>query len=229
MNYFVQPPFSETHHGRSCRASPWGFSPQASVRAHQSRHLSILSRRELGLICLPPADNHDNDCDNDCDNDWGIHVWSAHLKKLCHREAHSRESRDVIIEEGGSRSCFTYSPEHYCHHDDDDDDHDVIEDEEDYLHQSTSSPTERGRGKRFGKTPLLGLILMTEWWRLVLMIYWCFKHNMMIIIIAWKYGDVPPIAATPSDSACFVSSKVSLKLQPDTWRWKWWWWWVLDG
>ena len=79
----------------------------------------------------------------------------------------------MIVEEGGSWGCLSYSPEHQDDdlddyddlddHDDLDDvrdDHDA-KDDDDYLHQSTSSPTERGRGKRFGKTPL-DFILMTE-------------------------------------------------------------------
>ena len=81
------------------------------------------------------------------------------------------------------------------------------------LHQSTSSPTERGRGKRFGRTPLMVMIIMVM--------------AMMML----------PMAATPSDSACLVSSKASLKLQPDTWwggrwwcgRWRWWPWWCWSG
>ena len=32
------------------------------------------------------------------------------LEELCHRQGDSGESRDVIIEEGGFRSCFPYSP-----------------------------------------------------------------------------------------------------------------------
>ena len=83
----------------------------------------------------------------------------------------------MIVEEGGSWGCLSYSPEHCGHHDDvrDLDDHDDVpddhdddldghddaNDDDDYLHQSTSSSTERGRGKRFGKTPL-DFILMTE-------------------------------------------------------------------
>ena len=40
--------------------------------------------------------------------------------------------------------------------------------------------------------------------------------NPFFRVIAMKMNKVSPMAATPSDSACFVSSKVSLKLQPDT-------------
>ena len=53
----------DTHHGRSCRACPWGFSQQASVQAPQSLHWSILSQPESVLNCLPPAND-----------EWGICV-----------------------------------------------------------------------------------------------------------------------------------------------------------
>ena len=39
-----------------------------------------------------------------------IHIENINLKKLCHGEGDSRESRDVIIEEGGLWGCFSYSP-----------------------------------------------------------------------------------------------------------------------
>ena len=43
----------------------------------------------------------------------------------------------------------------------------------------------------------------------------------VVVVVVFGYFDYhdnvqPPMAATPSDSACFVSSKVSLKLQPET-------------
>ena len=147
-------PFSETHHGRSCTGCPWGFSRRASERAPQSRRWRIWSPPESGLNCLPPVD------DVSCDVNY---IWKIHLKKLCHGKADSGEPRDVIVEEGGSWGCLSYSPEHRGRQDDDLDDHDDLDDvrddhdakdDDDYLHQSTSSPTERGRGKRFGKTPL---------------------------------------------------------------------------
>ena len=50
------------------------------------------------------------------------------------------------------------------------------------------------------------------------------KHlvHMVVVLVDVGYYHYyhdhvkPPMAATPSDSACFVSSKVSLKLQPET-------------
>ena len=87
----------------------------------------------------------------------------------------------MIIEEGGLWGCFSYSPVMVMistmiyklkkrevlgvasvvvvNNDDHDDNDDHLnddvddDDDDDDLHQSTSSPTERGRGKRFGKTP----------------------------------------------------------------------------
>ena len=42
---------------------------------------------------------------------WGLKsMCDVNLEELCHRQGDSRESRDVIIEEGGFRSCFPYSP-----------------------------------------------------------------------------------------------------------------------
>ena len=75
----------------------------------------------------------------------------------------------MIVEEGGSWGCLSYSPEHRGRQDHDLDDHDDLDDvrddhdakdDDDYLHQSTSSPTERGRGKRFGKTPLDCIVII---------------------------------------------------------------------